>query len=59
MGGMMGGMGGGMRMGGMGRMRASSATVLTIRTKKADVDAFSKGELDFEQFQEKVKTVMY
>ncbi|MBN2315151.1 MAG: hypothetical protein JXM79_14570 [Sedimentisphaerales bacterium] len=57
-GGMMGGsMGmGGMAMGGMG---TSSATVLTIRTKKSDVDAFAKGELNIEQFQEKVKTVMY
>ncbi len=54
---MMGGMGmGGLGMGGMG---ASSATVLTIRAKKSDVDAFAKGELDVEQFQEKVKTVMY
>ncbi len=63
MGGMAGGMGGGMggMMGGMGmgRMGASSTTVLTIRAKKSDVDAFAKGELNIEQFQEKVKTVMY
>lgn len=50
---------GGMGMGGFGGMGASSATVLTIRAKKSDVDAFAKGELNFEQFQEKVKTVMY
>ncbi len=61
MGGGMGGMMGGMGMGGLGMegMGASSATVLTIRAKKSDVDAFAKGELDVEQFQEKVKTVMY
>ena len=65
-GGMMGGgMVGGMSMGGgiggmaMGSMGSSSATVLTIRAKKSDVDAFAKGELNIEQFQEKVKTVMY
>jgi len=58
--GRMGGMGmGGMGMGGFGGMGASVATVLTIRAKKSDVDAFAKGELDFERFQEKVKTVMY
>jgi len=52
-------MGGGMGGMGMGGMGTSSVTVLTIRAKKSDVDAFAKGELDSEQFQEKVKTVMY
>ena len=58
----MGGLGmyGGM-MGGMayGEMAAPSATVLTIRAKKSDVDAFAKGELDFEQFQQKVQIFTY
>jgi len=56
-GGMMGGMGGG--MGGYGVMGPSSSTVLTIRAKKSDVDAFAGGELDLDRFQEKVKTLMY
>lgn len=51
------GMGGGM-MGGMGAGSFPS-TVLTIRAKKSDVDAFAKGELTFDQFQEKVKVLMY
>ncbi len=60
----MGGMGGygGMGMGGMAgpaEMGANSATVLTIRAKKADVDAFAGGELNAEQFQSKVRTVIY
>jgi hypothetical protein len=60
-GGMMGGMGGGM-MGGMGggmAMGFSSSTVLTIRARKSDVDAFAKGELTLDQFQEQVKILMY
>ena len=51
--GMMGG------MGGYGMMGPSSSTVLTIRAKKSDVDAFAGGELDLDRFQEKVKTLMY
>jgi len=57
-----GGMGGGMGAGMMvyGQTGASSSTtVLTIRAKKSDVDAFAGGELDFDRFREKVKTVMY
>jgi hypothetical protein len=57
----MGGYGGGM-MGGMasyGEMSVPSTTVLTIRAKKSDVDAFAKGELDFEQFQQKVEIFTY
>ncbi len=61
-GGMMGGgMGGGM-MGGMsgpGEMGDSPATVLTIRTKKSDVDAFAKGEQDFELFRRMVQIFTY
>jgi len=33
----------------------SSPTVMTIRAKKVDVDAFSKGELDFDKFRQKVR----
>jgi hypothetical protein len=36
-----------------------SATVLTIQAKKADIDDFAKGELDLEQFRQKVKTFTY
>ena len=64
-----GGMGGG--MGAMGDMGAgggftalgetgpSSATVLTIRAKKSDIDAFAKGGQDFEQFRQKVQIFTY
>jgi len=67
-GGGMGGYGGGMMggygemMGGMagyGEMGLPSATVLTIRAKKSDVDDFAKGELDFEQFQQTVEIFTY
>ena len=54
---MMGGYGGGM-MGGYG-MRYSSASVLTMRVKKADVDEFANDKLDFEKFRDKVKILMY
>ena len=37
----------------------SSATVLTIRAKKSDVDAFAKGELDFDKFRQKVQILTY
>ena len=73
-GGMMGGMDGhGEMMGGMGRMGGMgmgmgvmygemgfpTATILTIRAKKSDVDDFAKGELDFEHFQEMVEIFTY
>jgi hypothetical protein len=51
-----GGYGGGMEYGEIG---PPSATVLTIRAKKSDVDTFAAGELDFEQFQQMVETFMY
>jgi hypothetical protein len=57
----MGGYGGG-TMGGMGRNAETGippATIMTIRAKKSDVDAFSEGELDFEQFRQKVQILMY
>jgi hypothetical protein len=37
----------------------SSPTVMTIRVKKSDVDAFAAGELDFENFREKVQIFTY
>jgi len=61
-GGMMGGgMGGGMGgiISGPGGMGVSSATVLTIRAKKSDIDAFAKGQQDFEQFRQKVQIFTY
>ncbi|MHC4425484.1 MAG: hypothetical protein ACYSYV_05235 [Planctomycetota bacterium] len=36
-----------------------SSTVLTIRAKKSDIDAFSEGKLDFEEFRQKVVIVTY
>jgi hypothetical protein len=62
-GGMMGGMGGGMGgiggMGGFAEAGVSSATVLTIRAKKADIDDFAKDEQDYEQFRQKVQIFTY
>lgn len=55
-GGYVGGGYGGMEYGEMG---PPSATILTIRAKKSDVDAFAKGELDFEQFQQIVQIFTY
>jgi hypothetical protein len=37
----------------------TSSTVLTIRAKKSDVDAFAKGELDYDKFREKVQILTY
>ncbi|MFC1604678.1 hypothetical protein ACFL5F_06585 [Planctomycetota bacterium] len=66
MGGMMGGgMGGGMMGGGMGgmsgpgEMGVSPATVLTIRAKKSDIDAYAKGEQILVQFEQKVQIFTY
>jgi hypothetical protein len=36
-----------------------SPAVLTIRAKKSDIDAFSKGELNFDQFCQKVRIHTY
>ena len=36
-----------------------SPTVMTIRAKKSDVDAFSKGKLDFDKFRQKVQSFTY
>jgi hypothetical protein len=54
-----GGYGGGYGGGGYGETGFSSPTVLTIRTKKLDVDAFAKGDLDYEKFREKVQIFSY
>lgn len=40
-------------------METASSTTLTMRVKKSDVDAYAKGEIDFEQFQQKVKILTY
>ncbi len=37
----------------------SSPTVLTIRAKKADIDAFAKGQLSFDQFTQKTLLLSY
>jgi len=37
----------------------SSPTVLTIRAKKADIDAFAKGQLSFDQFTQKILLLSY
>ena len=37
----------------------SSPVTLVIRTKKSDIEAFSKGDLDFEQFRQRVKFLTY
>jgi len=34
-------------------------TVLTIRAKKADIDAFAKGKLSFDQFSQKTQLISY
>jgi hypothetical protein len=37
----------------------ASTTVLTMQAKKADIDAFARGDLNFEQFKQKVKAFTY
>lgn len=46
-------------MTGFARTEAGPRTILTMRVKKSDVNAFAKGELDFEHFQQKVKILTY
>jgi hypothetical protein len=58
-GGMMGGMGGFSEPSVFSEMGVSPATVLTIRAKKSDIDAFAKGEQDYEQFRQKVQIFTY
>jgi hypothetical protein len=38
---------------------AAGATVLTLQAQKADIDAFAKGDLDVEQFRQKLKAFTY
>jgi hypothetical protein len=38
---------------------AAAGTVLTLQAKKADIDAFAKGILNLQQFQQRVKTFSY
>jgi hypothetical protein len=38
---------------------ASSPTVMTIRVKKSDVDAFAKDQLDFDEFRQRVQIFTY
>ena len=54
-----GGLGGGGFGGGMVEMSVSSASVLTIRAKKSDIDAYAKGELILVQFEQKVQIFTY
>ena len=37
----------------------SSPAILVIRTKKSDIDAFAKGDLDFDQFSQRVQMLTY
>jgi hypothetical protein len=37
----------------------SSPVILVIRTKKSDIDGFSKDDLDFEKFRQRVKLLTY
>jgi len=37
----------------------SSPVTLVIRTKKSDIDGFSKGDLDFDKFRQRVKLLTY
>lgn len=41
------------------RTGSLSPTVLTIRAKKADIDAFAKGQFDFDQFRQKTQLLSY
>lgn len=44
---------------GPGPAPGAAVTVLTIQAKKAEIDAFGKGDLSGEQFQQRVKTFTY
>jgi hypothetical protein len=66
MGGGMGGYGGGgggyggmMQFGYPGGDSWQRTTVLTLRAKKADIDTYAEGELNFEQFKQKVQVFTY
>ena len=40
-------------------MEFPAPTIMTIRAKRSDVDAFSKGQLDFDKFGERVQIFLY
>ncbi|MHC5059843.1 MAG: hypothetical protein ACYTFK_01995 [Planctomycetota bacterium] len=42
-----------------GLAKSASVTVLTVKAKKSDVDAFVRGELDLEKFQKRVLMYAY
>lgn len=42
-----------------GGNRAASTTVLTMQARKADIDAFARGELDFDVFRQGVRSFTY
>jgi hypothetical protein len=42
-----------------GSAPVAPSAVLTIQARKADIDAFAKGSLSFEQFQQRVKSFTY
>ena len=42
-----------------GEANPSAAAVLIIRAKKSDIDAFSKGGLDYDQFRERCELITY
>jgi hypothetical protein len=44
---------------GPGSAPGAATALLTIQAKKADIDAFAKGDLSLEQFQPRVKTFTY
>ncbi len=54
-----GGYGGIMQFGHPGGDSWQRTTVLTLRVKKADIDAYAKGELNFEQFKQRVQVFTY
>ncbi|MFC1765819.1 hypothetical protein ACFL6U_27550 [Planctomycetota bacterium] len=61
-GGFGGGFGGSMGMGQVGSSgnhASSPASVLVIRTRKSEVDAFAQGKIDFEAFYRQVTIVMH
>jgi hypothetical protein len=51
--------GGGFSSSGFGGAGVSQTTVLTIRAKKSDIDAYAKDEKIFEQFRRKVQIFTY
>jgi hypothetical protein len=57
-GGMAGGIAGG-GVGGYSDIGFSSSTVLTLRAKKSDVDAFARDKINIEHFQQKVQVFTY